>query len=688
MHTIWRFSSHVVVLFVVLTQTSAAAETRPVTFDDIMNMKTIGSPEISPDGNWVLYAVRQWESVIEHDDEGELAKMEARTHIWRTGTGSQATPRQLTFGKDDATSPSWSPDGKHISFISSRGGGKEGKPQIWLMRADAGEAWKLTEAKEGVTSYAWSPNGTQIAFTTRKPLSDEEEAKQKRRDDPHIYENDFRVVQLWTIDVQTKEAANETEGREMTVRGQPTWSPDGTRIAFQAAPTPLIRDERDDIYILTLETGNTETVTSNLGPDRAPAWSPDGSKIAFAAEPNSGPPNADGIPAQIVGNAHLMLYELASNNILDLSRTEFDLSAGSPEWTADSKRILFNTGERVYRGMFAYELDSGRFVQLTKGKNISFGSMSADSSKAAFIMDSSSTPPEIYVSGLDFSVPTRLTQVNPHVDELALGETETMTWKSDDLEIEGLLLKPVGYEPGKRYPLLVVVHGGPTGAYIDTFMMSRGDAGQHWAGQGWAVLYPNPRGSTNYGEKFMRANILDWGGGDYRDIMKGADAVIERGIADPDKLAVMGWSYGGYMTCWVVSQTTKFKAAMMGAGLSNLPSMYGTNDIPNYLGAFFDGYLSERTWSYYQDRSGLTYADQVTTPLLILHGGNDQRVPIGQPMEFFRALKDRGKTVELVFYPREGHGLREYYHRLDRMKRQYEWITRYTLNEASKETTN
>ena len=182
----------------------------------------------------------------------------------------------------------------------------------------------------------------------------------------------------------------------------------------------------------------------------------------------------------------------------------------------------------------------------------------------------------------------------------------------------------------------------------------------------------------------MQANILDWGGGDYRDIMKGADAVIERGIADPEKLAVMGWSYGGYMTCWVVSQTSRFKAAMMGAGLSNLPSMYGTNDIPNYLSAFFDGTLSKKTWSYYKDRSGITYADQVTTPLLILHGGNDQRVPIGQPMEFFRALKDRGKTVELVFYPREGHGLREYYHRLDRMKRQYEWITRYTLKETSK----
>ncbi|HEX7021191.1 MAG TPA: prolyl oligopeptidase family serine peptidase [Gemmatimonadaceae bacterium] len=226
---------------------------------------------------------------------------------------------------------------------------------------------------------------------------------------------------------------------------------------------------------------------------------------------------------------------------------------------------------------------------------------------------------------------------------------------------------------------MVVIHGGPTGAHVNSFRVSYGDGGHFWAGQGWAVLYPNPRGSTNYGEKFMRGNIPDWGGGDYRDIMSGVDALIKRGIADPDKLAVQGWSYGGYMTCWIVSQTDRFKAAMMGAGLSNLSSMYNTTDIPAYLGGFFKGIPSKATMALYDERSGITFADRVTTPLLILHGASDERVPIGQPMEFYRALKDRGKTVELVFYPREGHGFTEYYHQLDRMKRQYEWMTKYTL---------
>jgi dipeptidyl aminopeptidase/acylaminoacyl peptidase len=226
------------------------------------------------------------------------------------------------------------------------------------------------------------------------------------------------------------------------------------------------------------------------------------------------------------------------------------------------------------------------------------------------------------------------------------------------------------------------VHGGPTGAHVNGFKVGVHNGAQLWAGQGWAVLYPNPRGSSNYGEKFMRGNIPDWGGGDYRDIMAGTDEVIKRGIADPDKLAVMGWSYGGYMTCWIVSQTSRFKAARMGAGLSNISSMYGTTDIPGYIGTFFENYPTPKNLTLYQARSGLTFVDRVTTPLLIMHGMNDERVPIGQPMEFYRALKDRGKTVELVWYPREGHGFTEYYHQRDQIRRELEWMTKYVLGAA------
>jgi dipeptidyl aminopeptidase/acylaminoacyl peptidase len=307
-------------------------------------------------------------------------------------------------------------------------------------------------------------------------------------------------------------------------------------------------------------------------------------------------------------------------------------------------------------------------------------SLSKDGRLAAYTLGSSDAPADVYVSDLTFASPKRLTDINPQLRDIALGETEVITWKSTDgTPVEGILLKPVGYQAGRRYPLLVEAHGGPTGATNAGFKANWGSPGQVWAGQGWAVLYPNPRGSSNYGEKFTRANIMDWGGGDYRDIMTGVDDVIKRGIADSARMAFEGWSYGGYMTAWVVSQTSRFKAARMGAGLADLQSMYGTTDIPGYIGTFFSGIPTQKTLDFYRARSAITFVDNVTTPLLIQQGGSDQRVPIGQSMEFYRALKDRGKTVQLVFYPREGHGLSEYYHQLDKMQREQAWITKYTL---------
>ena len=242
-----------------------------------------------------------------------------------------------------------------------------------------------------------------------------------------------------------------------------------------------------------------------------------------------------------------------------------------------------------------------------------------------------------------------------------------------------MLLKPVGFQAGKRYPTLVVAHGGPAGAYVNGFRLGGLEGGQVWAGKGWAVFYPNPRGSSNYGQKTLAANVNDWGGGDFKDIMTGVDALVARGIADPDKLAHIGWSYGGYMTAWTITQTTRFKAAMVGAGLTNMWSMYGTNDIPSVLIAYFGGIPNKQTLPLYLDRSAMTHIDKVTTPTLILHGANDERVPTGQAYELYRGLKDRGKATELVFYPREGHGIAEYYHQKDRMQRIYDWVTKYTL---------
>ncbi len=333
--------------------------------------------------------------------------------------------------------------------------------------------------------------------------------------------------------------------------------------------------------------------------------------------------------------------------------------------------------------MYTYDVGSRKLERITNGKLIRGLSWDRDGHRVAFAMQTADAPADVYVADESLGTPTRLTTVNPQIANFALGHTVIVNWKSKDgTSVEGVLLEPVGYVQGKRYPLLVEAHGGPTAATDASFKASWGSPGQVWAGRGWAILYPNPRGSTNYGEKFMRANIMDWGRGDYEDIMTGVDDLIKRGIADSTETAFEGWSYGGYMTAWVVSQTSRFKAARMGAGLTDLQSMYGTTDIPGYIGTFFSGMPTKATLDFYRARSAITYVDNVTTPLLIQQGGSDQRVPIGQSLEFYRALKDRGKTVELVFYPREGHGLSEYYHQLDKMQREYDWITKYTLGDA------
>jgi dipeptidyl aminopeptidase/acylaminoacyl peptidase len=667
-----------------------AQEKRPVAFEDILAMKTVSEPAVSPDGRYVLFTLTAWEA---QDGEEKPARMESVSHIFRVAVNSAETT-QLTFGAKGESASAWSPDGKWISFLSARGeekggnGGEADRPkrQIWLLRAAGGEAFRLTSAREGVTSYAWSPDGTSIAFSAKEPLREEEERKRKSKDDPLVYEGDSRTIQLWTIEVGevgdfgTRSAKQHTRGSDLTVRGTPSWSPDGTKIAFTGGPTLLLRDQRDDVYLLSLDSDRLEKITANPGPDRSPVFSPDGSAIAFLTTPNEGAPLPDGTQTSDLRNARLALYDLSTRTARELRDPGFDLIPEEPLWAPDGSSLLFGAGDRSYLEVYAYEIAARRYRKLTRNAIVALGNLSRDGSVAAFTMESSDSPWEVYVSGPDFADPRKLTTLNPEVSGFALGASEVITWRSTEgYQVEGVLLKPVGYRTGTTYPLLVVPHGGPTGAHVNSFRMRYGDGGQHWAGQGWAVLYPNPRGSTNYGEAFMRANLADWGGGDYRDIMAGVDAVVAMGIADPQRLAIQGWSYGGYLTCWTVSQTTRFKAAMIGAGLTDLVSMYGTNDVPNYLATFFNGTLSPETEHLYRERSGLTYADRVRTPTLILHGGSDERVPIGQPMEFYRALKDRGVPVELVFYPREGHGLQEYYHRLDRMKRQYDWISRHTV---------
>lgn len=683
-----RASTYLVVAATIasLTQTAfAQAGKRPMTIDDMMAIKNVGGAAISPNGSLVVYTVSAWEHPNANPARGDSARgdrHDMRSHLWLVPSDGSRPARQITFSERGESQPQWSPDGSGVAFLSARGtanGDEQPRTEIYVLRLDGGEAEKITEAKEGVTGFRWSPDGKRIAFLSVDSLPKTSEAARKRRDDPQVYEGDFRLSHVWVVDVGTKKESELVHTTQFTVRGAPTWSPDGKRLAYVTTPTTLLRDERRNGFIVDAATGAAERIDAGADIEDTPVWSPDGRTLAFTTLRQTHPMVPDSLQWKEVLNAHLVLYDVGSKRPRDVS-AGFDNSPGALTWSPDGKSLYFTAEDRVYSSAYRFDVGSAKYNRLTERQLIRGMSFDKSGTHVALVIGTSLNPGDVYSSEATFSTPRKLTDAKPQLADFALGESDVVTWKSSDgQEVEGVLLKPVGYRAGQRYPLLVEIHGGPTGAHNIGFKASWGSPGQYWAGQGWAILYPNPRGSTGYGEKWMRGNIPDWGGGDYRDIMTGVDAMIARGVADADKLAVSGWSYGGYMTSWVVTQTNRFRAAMEGAGLTDLVSMYGTTDIPGYIATFFRGVPNKETLEFYRQRSPITFVDNVTTPLLILGGGNDQRVPIGQPMEYFRALKDRGKTVELVFYPREGHGLSEYYHQMDKVRREFDWINRYTL---------
>jgi dipeptidyl aminopeptidase/acylaminoacyl peptidase len=682
----------IAVLSMVLTHV-AVAQQNGLTDADILRIKSVGSVAIAPAGDRVVYTVTAWEHPAAKGDTALGDRHDRRSHLWIVPFAGGAA-RQLTFGERGESQPQWSPDGTHIAFVAARGAGTGDdapKPQLWLLPADGGEARQLTTLRDGVVAYSWSTDGARIAVASPDSMTRDQEAKLRRRDDAKVFEGDFRLNHLWVIEVATGAARKVTSGA-FTVRGAPSWSPDGMRLAFDASPTPMIRDERRDAYVVDIASQQLDRLTTGSDVESTPQFSPDGKTLAFTMLSHEFAPMKDGIMARTLRNARLVTFDMATRSITSHAQPTFDVNVGQPRWSADGSSLWFVAADRVYNTIYNYTIGAKRYTAMTKELLVQGVSPSRDGSKMAFVIDGPSWPGEVHVQDASTPQPKRITTTNGWLTDRALGETRVVSWKSTDgRPVEGILLLPVGYRDGAKVPMVVSAHGGPTGVWTNGFKGSYGAPGQSWAARGWAVLYPNPRGSTGYGEWWMRANTGDWGGGDYRDIMTGTDHVVRLGIADPDKLAFEGWSYGGYMTSWVVSQTGRFKAAMMGAGLPSLLSMAGTTDIPGYIQTFFgqpqfDGSIINASVRKYLERSGISYSDRVTTPLLILHGGNDERVPIGQPMEFYRALKDRGKTVELVFYPREGHGLSEWYHQIDRMKREYEWIARHTLGTPPRAT--
>jgi dipeptidyl aminopeptidase/acylaminoacyl peptidase len=717
-----------------------AAQQRPamrgVTPEDYYAFEFLGDPHLSPGGKWVAYVV----TTVDQRQNRRLSQIQL------AAVDGSRPPRPLTTSTQSSSSPRWSPDGRTLAFISSRpssdnapasqqglsqsnsqtqpntqGATPSAQPapqasstpapssspaqigtattpgvssaqqtaaadttpraQVWALSLEGGEARRVTNLKNGVGNFDWSPDGSRLVVTTRTGPSD---AKAPSSDVRHYKHTSYKFndtgwfddkrSHIWVVDVQSGAARQITSGDEWNDT-DPQWSPDSTRIAFVSDRTGHAFDEsrNTDVWIVPAEGGALTKISDHDEEDSSPRWSPDGKSIAFTGRLHQTDhpkiflaPAAGGAPSRNVS-------------------PELDLIPTNLTWAESGRALYFETGVRGEQHLFRADVRDGKIRQVTKGAR-AVRAVDIDDAAHRLVYASNDFRhlDDLYTSDLDGSNERKLTNLNAKLwPQLQLADVERMTYKgADGWDVDGFMVKPLGWQEGKKYPLIVSVHGGPAGQYgVDWFQEF-----QVYAAKGWAVFFCNPRGSTGYGQKFERGIEGEWGGKDYVDVMNGVEAALAKyPWVDRDRLGVTGGSYGGYMTNWIVGHTNIFKAAVTLRSVVNFVSDEGTRDGAYGHKEDFGGDLFEKFDTYW-DRSPLKYAANVKTPILILHSDNDYRVPLEQGEQWFRALKHFGATAELVIFPRENHNLTrtgEPKHLVESLNWQLYWFDRYLDGNAS-----
>jgi dipeptidyl aminopeptidase/acylaminoacyl peptidase len=618
-----------------------AAERRVPTIDDLLNIKSIGAVQISPDGTRVVYTVTE----ADFDQDAFV------THLWLADSANGRLI-QLTRGSKSANGPRWSPDGKWIAFTSPR---VNDRNQIFVISPDGGEAVQLTKAETAVGGFDWSPDGQTIAFAASEPQTQAQKDRKEHFGDFEVVRRDYSHTHLWTVAVaealrEPAAGRQRTKGRDFSVGGA-AWSPDGKSIAFSAAINPdLINGSTSDIYLLTLDNDRVRKIVSQPGSDGGPQWSPDGRQIVF--------PSAMGREQSFPRISRLAVVSVDGGTPRAITDS-FDESPSVVQWTGGG--IYFSALQKTAGHLFRVDPTTGKIERISGPEDLMAGgiTLSRDGRRMAFSAGSPKSLPEVFISDVAAFAPRKLTDMSVQAADLVLGTREVISWKSQDgAEIEGVLIKPANFDPSKRYPLLCVIHGGPTG--IDRPVLLSPDVRYYpsdiWAGRGALVLKVNYRGSAGYGERFRSLNVRNLGVGDAWDVISGVDYLIAKGWVDRTRVASMGWSQGGYISAFLTTSSDRFKAISVGAGISNWATYYYNTDITpftiNYLG---DDPADDP--EIYRKTSPMSYIKQAKTPTLIQHGENDRRVPIPNAYELRQGLEDRGVPVTMVVYKGFGHGI-------------------------------
>ncbi len=669
-----------IISLVFFINTNLAQTPRTPSFEDVISLRSVANAVISPDGKHVVF-IKQSVDWKENRYDNE---------VWISKNGEK--PFQITNNlKNSSRNPKWSPDSKWIAFLSNRGG----KTQIHAIRSAGGESFQVTKTKNNISDFEWSPDGQKISFLQSEDKSKEEKKRKEKYGGFAVEDAEFNLNQLWVTDFNPKllnemPLPNQMKDSVYTEKLEPKllidsvafsinnfkWSPSGEKIAFEHQPDPLRNTFfKADISIYDIQSKTHKVLVNNLSYDGLINWSPDGKSILYQTNLNDSTSN-------YYSNGKLFRINTDGSDKRQLAKN-FDENLSRLQW---NKNGIFAIGwQKTNRPMIKIDPKNGNYTILsTDSKRIWNYSFSKDGNHLAYTGVNDTNLTEVYLSNYPLNKAKLITESSKQIKHWSVAQSEVISWKSEDGQlIEGVLHKPIDYDPNKKYPLLVIIHGGPTGISTPSPTPSYVYPMIQWLNKGALILRPNYRGSAGYGEKFRALNVKNLGVGDAWDVLTGVKYLENKGVIDGDKVGSMGWSQGGYISAFLTTNSNKFKAISVGAGISNWMTYYVNTDVH----PFTRQYLKATPWSdkeIYEKTSPMTNINNASTPTLIQHGEFDKRVPIANAYELFQGLQDNNVVTKLIIYKGFGHGINKPKERLAATWHNWQWFAKYIWKEEIK----